>query len=635
MSLVDIRDPRVLSRVSINYFFFGFYYIFITILHVYHVYLVESVASFTRYFFMVYAVVECSIETILLILLANGVRHFFSFLGKTIFSTLVVLLLFTHFIDLPLVRFMDMSFWYGINFIFQESWQNFVELLYASNVSLWVWFFCFLGGFLILGLIVSLYLVTERWIATRPLVFSYSPIAALLCGLCLFLGTWDYSVQKFARTNEFSRYAKTLPWKNTLRKQKQSFLPLLHPLKPFKAFDAKEIAKAHVVKRKPDIYLFVIESLREDFITPDLAPHLSTFKTQCVTFDLALANANATHSSWFSLFYSCYPFYWDEVKDKNYKAGSPSLQLLKEIGYKINVCTSSRLTYYQMDRILFGAAGHLADNLFAFEDALHDESYQRDEQAVDRLISEMQTGEAGGHLYIIFLDATHLGYSFPHDTHGIFKPFEDKINYIKAAFTNKGIEKIQNRYRNAIFFIDSLFGRFFHALKKKPGGDDSVVIVTGDHGEEFFEQGHLFHASSLSHPQMHVPLYYKFGNGPIPFPHREQGMSCHMDIFPSLFHYIFDQEIATTFQQGESIFRERRWPFTVTARFNASRPPYEFCIHSVKEKIIASFSDERSITRSRGLRIISSRGIQDNVLPYDIHKIKSQYAPAIDHIFAP
>lgn len=635
MALVDIRDPRILSRVSINYFFFGFYFAFITLLHVYHVFLIESIASFSRYFFLVYAIVECAIETLLLILFANGVRHFFSSIGKAFFSLIAILMLFTHFIDLPLVRFMDMSFWYGINFIFQESWQNFIELLYASNVSLWVWFFSFLGGFVLLVLGMTLYSFTERWASAKPLVFSYSPIAALLCGLCLFLATWDYSAQKFASTKEFSRYAKTLPWKNTLRKQKNSLLPLSYPLKPLKPFDAKEIAQTHAAKRKPDIYLFVIESLREDYITGALAPHLSRFKRDCHTFDLALANANATHLSWFALFYSHYPFYWDRVKNKTYTAGSPSLQLLKELGYKINVCTSSRLAYYQMDRILFGEAGYLADNLYAFEDALHDESYQRDEQAMDKLLHEMHAEKSGGHLNIVFLDATHLGYSFPHDTHGVFHPYEDKINYVKAAFTNRGVEKIQNRYRNAIFFIDSLFGRFFEHLEKKEGGKDSIVIVTGDHGEEFFEQGHLFHASSLSHQQMHVPLYYKFPNKKPTFAQRETHMTCHMDIFPTLFHYIFDREIASDCLQGESIFKENRWPFTVTTRFNASRAPYEFCIHSGKEKIIASFSDERSIMRSRGLRILSLRNADDDLIPCDIPKIKSEYAPAFDRLFSP
>src|ERR1700722_11553084 len=122
-------------------------------------------------------------------------------------------------------------------------------------------------------------------------------------------------------------------------------------------------------------------------------------------------------------------------------------------------------------------------------------------------------------------------------------------------------------------------------LNSYKGGDESVVIITGDHGEEFYEEGHLFHASSLSHHQMHVPLYYKFGSSNILQKHPL--MTCHMDIFPTLFHYLTDQDCMHNVLQGQSIFRPNRWPYTIIARFNASRSPREFCINNGNKKIIA------------------------------------------------
>ena len=70
------------------------------------------------------------------------------------------------------------------------------------------------------------------------------------------------------------------------------------------------------LNHKPDIYLFVIESLREDYITVENSPHLNQFKEKNVSFDLTLSNANATHNSWFSLFHSKFPFYWEKSIQK-------------------------------------------------------------------------------------------------------------------------------------------------------------------------------------------------------------------------------------------------------------------------------------------------------------------------------
>src|SRR5262245_34794152 len=132
MSLAKENDLNSLSQICINYLFFGFYFLFISFIHVYHVFLIESNVSFSRYFFVFYAIVQCAIETILLVLFANAIKIFFKTKAMALYSTVVFFLMLTHVIDFPLVRFMDMSFWYALNFISAESPQNFLELLYAS-----------------------------------------------------------------------------------------------------------------------------------------------------------------------------------------------------------------------------------------------------------------------------------------------------------------------------------------------------------------------------------------------------------------------------------------------------------------------------------------------------------------------
>ncbi len=596
--------------------------------------MIEPTFTLSTWFFAAYALAQCVLETLILVLFAGVIALY---LPRMInFYAVVVFFLFlAHIIDFPLVRLMDMSFWYALHFISQESYENFIELLLASNVSIFVWAMAGLAGLALLMSGIFVYRGTWRLARRRPLVVSLPLISAMACCVCFFLLSWDWGIKTRISTLYFDRFEKTLPWKSTFFPPRTDFLSLKRGLKDFEGEEElmhKLDSRVFALSHKPDIYLFIVESLREDFITEENSPRLHAFKQENVSFDLALSNANATHISWFSLFHSKFPYYWGKMDPEEWKGGSIPLRLLKKMGYKVYVSTSARLTYYQMNRLIFGDGEHLADRMFIPDEQECGEPYLRDVSAIDNLIEEMQN-EGSGRMFIVFLDATHLDYSWPRES-SPFGPYEEKINYFKAALSRGGLDGIINRYRNALYFVDGQFSRFLTALEKTPGGREAVVVLTGDHGEEFYEHGNLFHASSLSHPQTNPPLYYRFGEkGPL----KELidcKMTCHMDIFPTLFHYLTGEDLLGEVLQGQSIFSRDRWPYTVIGRFNASRTPYEYCIHNGAEKIIAEFSDERDIFSSQGLKILSTKNCKDENLCKELGQIHEVFDPALDRIFS-
>src|SRR5690606_16912864 len=91
-----------------------------------------------------------------------------------------------------------------------------------------------------------------------------------------------------------------------------------------------------------------------------------------------------------------------------------------------------------------------------------------------------------GQVFLIFWDSTHFDYNWPKNWTPKFTPFAKEFAYFKAFYSKKHIELIKNRYRNAVHYIDFLFGKFWEHLPRK---EEAIVIVTGDHGEEFFEHG--------------------------------------------------------------------------------------------------------------------------------------------------
>jgi len=67
-------------------------------------------------------------------------------------------------------------------------------------------------------------------------------------------------------------------------------------------------------------------------------------------------------------------------------------------------------------------------------------------------------------------------------------------------------QRIVDLYDGTIAFVDRQLGRLFRGLARRGRLDDTIVIITADHGEEFWEHGQFFHGQSLFDELLHVPL---------------------------------------------------------------------------------------------------------------------------------
>jgi arylsulfatase A-like enzyme len=64
----------------------------------------------------------------------------------------------------------------------------------------------------------------------------------------------------------------------------------------------------------------------------------------------------------------------------------------------------------------------------------------------------------------------------------------------------------RNRYDAAIAEIDRALGAMFDTLEQRGALENTLVIITSDHGEHLGENGLYSHANSLYMPNLHVPL---------------------------------------------------------------------------------------------------------------------------------
>lgn len=76
----------------------------------------------------------------------------------------------------------------------------------------------------------------------------------------------------------------------------------------------------------------------------------------------------------------------------------------------------------------------------------------------------------------------------------------------KTNLTDDEVKKIRNMYDSAISYVDENVQHLFQFLRDKGLEDDTLLLITGDHGEEFNEHGNLCHKSKPYDINLKVPL---------------------------------------------------------------------------------------------------------------------------------
>jgi arylsulfatase A-like enzyme len=143
------------------------------------------------------------------------------------------------------------------------------------------------------------------------------------------------------------------------------------------------------------------------------------------------------------------------------------------------------------------------------------------------------------HLFKDFLKPSQLISASPGDpfdmTNAKYILHRSRIdNWIKE---NDDINHQFNMYDREIKYMDDQVARIVKYLKKIGDYEDTMFIITADHGEEFLEHGHISHGLSLYNEVVHIPLIISY---PRAFPKgiRIKQNVASIDIFPTLIEMI-------------------------------------------------------------------------------------------------
>jgi arylsulfatase A-like enzyme len=310
------------------------------------------------------------------------------------------------------------------------------------------------------------------------------------------------------------------------------------------------------------VILYVMDSLRPDFLScygyeKETSPNMDKLAKEGVIFTHAFAQATWTRPSGASILSSAYP----SVHGVNgmhdvVPAHLPTLpQHLKRSGFRtIGVSSMGNISPH----FGFGKGFDVFIELYKDKKVIErrrkviirnpqwEPHFGTAESFVPIATSEdinesilsllVQYGNEHVFVFIWSLD-THMPYF--HRDMGLarFCP-QDRIRLaeeIEAATSPDEIDLLGRLYEDMIVYNDHHLGLLIEKLKEAGLYEETLLIVTGDHGEAFGEHGVNSHGRVPHDEQIRVPLMMKFPHSQ--FPGVVSSLVQHIDIVPTLLDY--------------------------------------------------------------------------------------------------
>lgn len=291
---------------------------------------------------------------------------------------------------------------------------------------------------------------------------------------------------------------------------------------------------------RPNVLLIVIDSLRADMLAPETMPRASEFAKRARVFENHLSGGNATRYGVFSLVYGIHGAYWNSVLEE--QAPPVLVTSLQRAGYDMRVLSGPSHNYPEFrstcwvtmeervqDKLVDAATPDARRDKIAAKIAGDREVARRFGAWMDERAT--QTKKAPFFCFAL-IDAPHGSYAWPREE-TVFEPVAKSVDYLQLARSpsREQIDPVWNMYRNAVRYSDRLAGEMLDALARARELDDTLVVITGDHGEEFFESGFFGHTSNFTPEQVHVS--FVLGGPGVPIG-RERRPTSHLDLAPTI-----------------------------------------------------------------------------------------------------
>jgi membrane-anchored protein YejM (alkaline phosphatase superfamily) len=281
--------------------------------------------------------------------------------------------------------------------------------------------------------------------------------------------------------------------------------------------------------QRPNVLVVVLESLRADALDQRTMPGTWALAQQSQVYDHHYSTGNATRFGLFGLLYGLPGGYWQPMLAE--QRGSVLFDVLKQQGYAMYLHGSAPLYSPEFDRTAFADVRGLLQTAPAALSVA-----ERDRHVVDTLRAEIASTPTDTPWFgFAFLDATHAPYHLPEGYPALDTPMAADIDFL-ALDQDHDATPERNRYRSAVHYADSLVSQLLQSLREAGVADNTIVLVTGDHAEEFNDLGLNYwgHNGNFSDFQLQVPFVLHW---PGMAATRQARTSSHEDWVPTLMRH--------------------------------------------------------------------------------------------------
>ncbi len=359
--------------------------------------------------------------------------------------------------------------------------------------------------------------------ATGAVVLALSALVASVAGAKPSLCRDDFRVTPTVRGSDF------VP----------KWGPVHYPL------PAAIAAQGRPLPHPKNILFVLVESLRSDTFGPELTPNLWARRGECIVPTHHYSGGHRTDLGTFTALYGVNSYNYVPFREQT--VSSFPLQLLKKNGYAVSGASASQLSGWV-------GAGFMLGTFDAFHEHLETGSYLDDRAVLDDALAFDKTRDPKAPFFLfLFFHATHHNYYYPPEFARYAPAMPQDYDHFMGDDRLEAFHaEIRNRYKNSVLYADSLLGELFHHFDPELESGELAIVVTGDHGEEFWEHGLLGHSVPRFHNErVEVPLLLclpgKHGSTP--------PLSGHADIWPTLLDVLGFDAPPSSFSDGVSLAR--------------------------------------------------------------------------------
>lgn len=422
------------------------------------------------------------------------------------------------------------------------------------------------------------------WLTKQQLILSSNVGKALGAGASWLVAVAvGLAVQEFLDRRRAARLASVGPWRlGHAALVPAAVMTLIISLSvdqvPYTSGVAQPASQG-VGKRQP-VILIVLDTVRADHLSiygyrRKTTPSLEEFARDATLYTHGVAAADVTLTSHASMFTGLYPsqhgayyappdFAVGHPLEPQFRtlaeifadAGYRTLGLVANHGYLGHSFGFSQGFQYYDQRVPVRFLAHqqgqylrqaVRNGLAALATSPEPDLVYRTADEINKeafkLLDELG-GERAFFLFINYMDA-HWPYRppppfdsrFPGRRDGLFSlngygEIAEEVMKLRRTITPEGRAHLSSLYDGAIAYLDSRLGALVARLKQLGVYDDSLIIMTSDHGETFGERNLMGHGVSVYQDQIYVPFIIKYpaGHQPGVF---ERPVS-HVDLLPTI-----------------------------------------------------------------------------------------------------